>query len=499
MNTRRTSRPARWLLAALVALVTAALAYLLVGATDSALTVWAKLQDAPQPVRIGFLVLLGALGLVAGWIVLRLLNPGPARTPVAEPIVRERVEARAAALPEHDPLAGEIRRELADSDARRHSQRLYVALFGDISAGKSSLMAALSGTATRTDVIGGTTRDIAHADVDAGDGLVLDLADVPGSNEVDGAQWQALAHAEAARAHALVYVTDGEPTRAQDAELRAIGRFGKPLLLALNKADRYRSDELAQLLERLRQRYADISMRVLPVQAGGSERLRLADGSQTERARQPQVAALLDALRAIAARGADSFEPAREQSVLAAVDQRLGAREAELRTQRSAEVVRKYTRRAVIGALAAVAPGTDLIIQGALGTAMVKELANVHGLRMRDVDIDGLIDNAGSLVRTTTSVTLAIAGNALKAFPGLGTVGGGLVHAVAYGLVFDSLGRAVAATLSQARSLDRQATLDAFEAQLQRPSRERLGIILDIAREALDERRGDTRNGADAP
>ena len=132
MKTRRTSRPARWLLAALVALVTAALAYLLVGATDSALTVWAKLQDATQPVRIGFLVLLGVLGLVAGWIVWRLLNPGPARTPVVEPIVRERVEARAAALPEHDQLAGEIQRELADSDARRHSQRLYVALFGDI-------------------------------------------------------------------------------------------------------------------------------------------------------------------------------------------------------------------------------------------------------------------------------------------------------------------------------------------------------------------------------
>ena len=38
-----------------------------------------------------------------------------------------------------------------------------------------------------------------------------------------------------------------------------------------------------------------------------------------------------------------------------------------------------------------------------------------------------------------------------------------------------------------------------IEQQLQRPSRERLGIILDIAREALDERRADTRNGADGP
>ena len=58
---------------------------------------------------------------------------------------------------------------------------------------------------------------------------------------------------------------------------------------------------------------------------------------------------------------------------------------------------------------------------------------------------------------------------------------------------------AVAATLSQARSLDRQATLDAFEEQLQRPSRERLGIILDIAREAFEERRGGTTTRGETP
>ncbi len=486
--TPRPSRPARWLLALLVVLAAATLGYLLVGATDSALTVWAKLRDAPQWLRIGFLVLLGLLALASAWIVWRLLHPGPARKPVAEPLVRERIEQRTAALPAHDPVAADIARELAEGDARRESGRLYVALFGDISAGKSSLMQALSGVATRSGVVGGTTREITHASVDAGDGLALDLADLPGSNEVDGAQWQALAHAEAARAHALVYVADGEPTRAQDAELRAIGRFGKPLLLALNKIDRYREDERAQLLDRLRTRYADVAMRVLPVQAGGTELLQRADGTTVERARHADVGELLAALRAIAAHGAAAFEPAREQSLLAAVDRKLDARERELREQQGAAIVRKYTRRAVVGALAAVAPGTDLIIQGALGTAMLRELAGVHGLRMRDVDIDGLLDNAGSLVRTSAAVTLAIAGNALKAFPGLGTVGGGLVHAVAYGLVFDSLGRAVAATLAQTNRLDRQATLDAFDEQLKRPSRERLAAVLAIAREALDRR-----------
>ena len=493
---RRPTRAARWLLAALVVLIAAALAYLLVGATDSALAVWQKLADTPKPVRVGFLVLLGIVGFVAGTIVWRLLHPRAARVPVADAIDRTRLEQRAAALPEGDAVADAMRRELAASDARRDSRRLYVALFGDISVGKSALLQALSGQPAASHVVGGTTREVRHADVVLDDGLVLDLADVPGSNEVDGEAWARIARDEAARAHALVYVGDGEPTRAQDADLRRIGRFGKPLLLALNKSDRYRDDELAQLLPRLRDRYRETVMAVLPIQAGGSERLLLEHGGEVERPRVPRVEALSDALRAIARRGPDAFEPAREQSVLASVDAALDARESELRAQRGMETVRKYTRRAVVGAMAAVAPGTDLVIQGALATAMVRELASIHGLRVRDVDLDTMLDRAGTLVRTTASVTLAIAGNALKAFPGFGTVGGGLVHAVAYGLVFDSLGRAVAETLAQARSLDRGATLSAFERALERPSRERLSMVMEIAKEALLQR-GQPGSGRD--
>jgi hypothetical protein len=42
---------------------------------------------------------------------------------------------------------------------------------------------------------------------------------------------------------------------------------------------------------------------------------------------------------------------------------------------------------------------------------------------------------------------LAISGNVLKAFPGVGTVAGGLVHAVAYGLIFDALGKGLSESL----------------------------------------------------
>ena len=72
---------------------------------------------------------------------------------------------------------------------------------------------------------------------------------------------------------------------------------------------------------------------------------------------------------------------------------------------------------------------------------------------------------------------LAIAGNALKAFPGLGTLGGGVLHAIAYGLVFDSLGRAVASTLRDQRALDGSAANAALARLLADAGAERLRRI----------------------
>src|SRR6185437_4603900 len=47
------------------------------------------------------------------------------------------------------------------------------------------------------------------------------------------------AREEALRAHAVVYLCAGELTRGQVDELRWLADFGKPLLLALNKADQW--------------------------------------------------------------------------------------------------------------------------------------------------------------------------------------------------------------------------------------------------------------------
>ena len=72
---------------------------------------------------------------------------------------------------------------------------------------------------------------------------------------------------------------------------------------------------------------------------------------------------------------------------------------------------------------------------------MIKDLSRLYDIPVRKVDLDLLLELIQKRVRKQTPLLLAVAGNALKAFPGVGTVAGGLLHAVVYGFLFDALAR----------------------------------------------------------
>jgi hypothetical protein len=104
-----------------------------------------------------------------------------------------------------------------------------------------------------------------------------------------------------------------------------------------------------------------------------------------------------------------------------------------------------------------------LLIQGVLATQLIRELSSVYKVPVKEMEIEKFLLAAGGKLKNMTAITLAIAGNALKAFPGLGTVSGGLIHAVAYGMIFDSLGKAAAATLASRGALRPYPAAEAFE------------------------------------
>lgn len=476
----------RWLLFALLAAAVGGALLLALLSVDTALSVWDRLQALPKGFRYLYAALLTAAALAIAWLGWRLLRPRRRRTTVEPPpVTRDAIERRAERLAQAGASRDEVDAELVELDRRSGSGELYVAMFGAINAGKSALVRSLApdSDAAVSDVLGGTTVAVSqHRGILPG-GVRLVLADVPGTQE--DAVREASAREEVLRSHWVLYVCANDLSRHELSEVDWLKAFGKPFVIVLNQVDRYDAHERKALIERMRERSG---VDAVAVSAGGLEEVEIVSESGRRREwreRAPDVEAVTRLLGRKLVAGAGVFEAARGSAVLRGLDQRIGRIEAEQRAAQSEIVIGKYTRRAVVGALAAVAPGSDLVIQGALGTALVRELAGIYETPVRQIDIDALIERAGSTLRTTTAVVLAIAGNAAKAFPGFGTIGGGLAHAVAYGMIFDSLGRAVAATLAAGGSLASSAAQEAFGARLRDAPASRL---LTMVKATLGER-----------
>jgi len=187
----------------------------------------------------------------------------------------------------------------------------------------------------------------------------------------------------------------------------------------------------------------------------------------------PQVEELQGALQRRIDEDPQLLERLRDSSVFSLVVSRLDEAETLYRRRKADELVESYARKAMLGAMAAVAPGTDLLIQGYLGVSLIRALSDLYQIPVHKADRDRLLDLVQQQLGKTMTLVLAVAGNALKAFPGIGTLAGGVLHAVAYGLVFRSLGRAVA------RSFETRGALHPL--QTARTFKETLGEELEIS------------------
>jgi hypothetical protein len=156
----------------------------------------------------------------------------------------------------------------------------------------------------------------------------------------------------------------------------------------------------------------------------------------------------------------------RDTSVLHLVQEKLDTTRESYRTTQAEKIVRSSTHKAILGALASVSPGTDLLVQGVIGTRMVQELCKLYDSPISQIDIDQFLNFSQGQLKKSVPVVLAVAGNGLKAFPGIGTVAGGLVHAVAYGLIFDALGKSVTQTLEQRGTLKAATAAATFQEML---------------------------------
>lgn len=465
--------------------------------TESALNVWDRLAGAPRIFRYAFV---GALvAVVTGVIILiwRLVirrKPAGAARQSRRVLSRDEVESRLREAEASGIDVAAARAELAELAKRREGGSIHLCFFGEISTGKSSLIKALVPDAdVKIDIVGGSTADIRHYRWQNADGSRVLLTDVPGTAGHDEG-FDELAFEEARRAHVVLFVCEGDLTRAESAALRELLALDKPTIVVMNKADRYSADEQAVLIERLLERLdsigGDIARdRVVAVSAGGEVDVieRGDDGTETvtRRQRPADVGVLVVAINRLLEGDGMPLDERRDRAVFRLAADKLALAEERYREQRAEQIVRNSTRKAIIGSLAAISPGTDILIQGYIGTAMTQALCKLYGAAPRDLDIEEFLSLSQSRVGRALPLSLAVAGNGLKAFPGAGTVAGGLVHAVAYGLIFDALGRSLVHTLKRHGELVPEEAAQEFEEGI---SEHLEAGVKRVAKMALEER-----------
>ena len=457
---KQKSSKLRKLMALAIIIITMLLLLFVFSATRSALDVWDRLQQLPEALFYTYSALIIAGLLFSFYLVYKLLRPSSALfiKQEQEEISQEAVLKEITHAEESGMETRSIRREIEYLEERKATGKVYVALFGDVSTGKSSIIKALLPDAkVDINVQGGSTQDIHQYTWQSTSGDELVLTDLPGRSEAEGSL-DLMAQEEAIRAQIVVYVTDSDLSRSQFNDVLELQSFGKPLIIAVNKSDRFNDEEKDLIQTRFTENFSNnnansSAMKIVFVQSGGEEEvLKIYPDGQEEkiqRERKADVATLAESLQTEIDTQTELLESLRDASVFVLVKQKLDKAKDQFRQEKAESIIKSSTRKAVLGALAAVSPGSDLVIQGVLGTQMVKGLCALYDVPVRQLDIDKLLDFSGGQMKKSTPLLLAVAGNGMKAFPGIGTVTGGLTHAVAYGLIFDALGHAVNKTLQQ--------------------------------------------------
>jgi small GTP-binding protein len=321
-------------------------------------------------------------------------------------------------LLEDERVPPPVRKALADDYAelarmleKLEQGHVHIAVFGEVSVGKSSLLNALVGEDLfSTSPLHGETRSSAMVAWEEQRSGGVYLVDTPGINEVEGEARETLARDVAARSDLLLFVVDGDLSAAERTALDGLLAMGRPLIVVLNKSDRYTDDELAGLLEHIRgsleERVAPEN--ILPASADPAPRVRVireADGSEHEETeeREPDVEAVRRRLWEILDAEGKSLAAVNASLFAGQFSEELGRRVIEVRRQVAERLVRTYCIAKGIAVALNPVPVADLFAAAMVDASMVVHLSRLYGMPLNRAE-------AGSLIATIAKQMVALMG-----------------------------------------------------------------------------------------
>jgi len=340
---------------------------------------------------------------------------------------------------------------------------IHIAVFGRVSVGKSALVNALLGEQRfATSPLHGETSTVQRGQwQEFHDGNVY-LIDTPGINEVDGEARELLAREVASRADLVLFVVDGDMTQVELDALQTLTGLRRPLLVVLNKIDRYSSDERASLLSALQDHGTSLLQPENLVCASAQpapQRVIMVDedGQETESQRQapPDVADLKARLWQVLEQEGKTLAALNASLFAGELSDQVAKRVLIARRTLGDRVIRTWCIAKGVAVALNPVPVADLVAAAVVDVSMIVHLSRTYGLPLTRSEAGGLVKTIGAqmLVLMGTVWAVNLVSSALK----LGTGGlsaivtGGAQGAVAYYSTY-VVGRAAERYLANGRS-----------------------------------------------
>ena len=312
----------------------------------------------------------------------------------------------------------EVREALAEDYGQVESMldklehgHLHIAVFGRVSVGKSSILnALLNQQRFSTSPLHGETKRPDMASWPSYESGGVYFIDTPGINEIDGKDRERMAHEVATRSDLVLFIADGDLTNTELAALRTLTGYNRPILLVLNKIDRYTRSDRVTLLESLTNRTQGLidPKHIVCASAQASEKTVILLNEHNEEVESVrQVPADVDELKKCLW---DILEA--EGKTLVALNASLFAGDLSAQvTQRvltarkkiAEKIVRTYCVSKGIAVAFNPIPIADLFAAAIMDAAMIVHLSKVYGLPLTRKE-------AQSLIATIAAQMLALMG-----------------------------------------------------------------------------------------